>query len=528
MLNNQIAARPHSQGAVGSSARKGFDSGAFDSKGRQHMVGHGVVQTRLVVSHGRQRIAIAMPGARPYCDWSRYVAPVKKYDLIIIGSGSGNSLLTPDFDGWNVAIVERDAFGGTCLNRGCIPSKMFIYPASIVETLRTASRIGVEGEIAELRWTDIVDRVFGRIDPIASEGEQWRKSLDNITVYNNDARIVGPKQVQVGDETITADTIVLAAGARPRIPAIAGLDDVDYHTSATIMRVREVPRRLAIVGGGFIACEMAHVFGAAGANVTIVNRSDYLMRSHDDDISRAFTEVFGQRFDLRCGALPSRIDQVATDTGPEIHLHFDNGRTIIADALLVATGRVPNGHQLGVQNTGVELDDGGYVIVDDHMRTGVDGVWALGDICNPVQLKHTANAETRVVAHNIHHPDDLETVEYSGNPSAVFTHPQIAAVGRTEREIAAAGIDYVAHSQPYSATAYGWAMEDEHGFCKVIADANTRQLLGAHIMGHEASILIQQLVLGLRFGLTVDEMARGPLYVHPGLSEVVEQALLEL
>jgi len=449
---------------------------------------------------------------------------VEQFDLIIIGAGSGNSILTDDFDGWKVAIVERDVFGGTCLNRGCIPSKMFIYPASIVETVRTAGPLGVDAHVDNVRWADTVQRVFGRIDPIAAGGEEWRRSLDNVTVFSEDARFVGPKQVQVGDDVITADTIVLAAGARPRIPDIPGLTDVPFHTSATIMRVEEPPARLAILGGGFIACEMGHVFDAAGSDVTIINRSKMLLRTHDHEVSERFTEVFGKRFNLRCGTTPSQIRQ----DGDEIVIEFDGQEPVVVDALLVATGRIPNGEQLGVAETGVSLDNSGYVVVDEHQRTGVEGIWALGDICNPMQLKHTANAETRVIAHNIHHPEDLQTVNYSGAPSAVFTHPQIATVGQTERDLEAAGVNYVAHSQPYGATAYGWAMEDDHGFCKVICDADTRQLLGAHIIGHEASLLIQQLVLGMRFGITVDDMATGPLYIHPALSEVVEQALLEL
>ena len=453
-----------------------------------------------------------------------YPAGVQQFDLIIIGAGSGNSILTDDFADWNVAIVERDVFGGTCLNRGCIPSKMFIYPASIVETVRTAGPLGVDASVQAVDWPTIVDRVFGRIDPIAAGGEEYRRSLDNVTVFSEDARFVGPKQVQVGDEVITAETIVLAAGARPRIPDIPGLADVDFHTSATIMRVPEPPKRLAILGGGFIACEMGHVFDAAGSDVTIINRSQHLLRAHDDEISEKFTEVFGKRFNLRCGEVPT---QIRTE-GDEIVIDFPTGEPVVADELLVAIGRIPNGEQLGVTATGVTLDDSGYVVADEHQRTVVDGIWALGDISNPMQLKHTANAETRVVAHNIHNPDDLQTVNYSGAPSAVFTHPQIATVGKTERELKAEGVNYIAHSQPYAATAYGWAMEDDYGFCKVICDADTRQLLGAHILGHEASLLIQQLVLGMRFGLTVDEMATGPLYIHPALSEVVEQALLEL
>jgi len=402
---------------------------------------------------------------------------VDNFDLIIIGAGSGNSILTSDFDDWNVALVERDVFGGTCLNRGCIPSKMFIYPASIVDTVRDASRLGVDATIDAVHWPEIRDRVFGRIDPIAAGGEDYRKSLDNVTVFNADARFVGPKQVRVGGTdddpvVITADTIVLAAGARPRVPDIAGLADVRFHTSATVMRLETVPERMAILGGGFIACEMAHVFDAMGSQVTIVNRSKNLLRKEDDEISERFTEVFAKRLELRCGEAPTSISQ----RGDEIVLEFPTGDPLVCDELLVATGRIPNGSQLGVELTGVELNESGYVVVDEFQRTGVEGIWALGDISNPMQLKHTANAETRVIAHNIHNPDDLQTVHYSGTPSAVFSQPQVGSVGLTERELKAAGRPYVAHTQPYGATAYGWAMEDDHGFCKVIADPDTRLL----------------------------------------------------
>ena len=449
---------------------------------------------------------------------------MEKFDLIIIGAGSGNSVLTPDFDDWKVALVERDVFGGTCLNRGCIPSKMFIYPASIVESVRTADRLGVDAQVNNVRWGDMVQRVFGRIDPIAESGGEWRRSLDNITVFAEDARFVGEKQLQVGDQVITADTIVLAAGARPRIPDIPGLADVRYHTSASMMRVPQAPKRLGVLGGGFIAVEMSHMFQAAGSEVTIMNRSHHLLRAQDDEVSERFTEVFAERFNLQCGESPTSVRQ----EGEEIIIEFPTGNPVVVDELLVATGRVPNGEQLQVAETGVAIDDSGYVVVDEHQRTNVEGIWALGDISNRMQLKHTANAETRVVAHNIHHPDDLKSVNYSGTPSAVFSHPQVATVGKTERELKAEGVNYIAHTQPYSATAYGWAMEDDHGFCKVICDADTRLLLGAHIIGHEASLLIGQLIFGIRFGLTVDEMARDPLYIHPALSEVVEQALLEL
>ena len=196
--------------------------------------------------------------------------------------------------------------------------------------------------------------------------------------------------------------------------------------------------------------------------------------------------------------------------------------------MLVAVGRIPNGDELEVTATGVTLDGAGFVETDDHLRTAVDGIWALGDITNPAMLKHTANAEAKLIAHNIEHPDAMKQIERRFVPHAVFGHPQVASVGSTERDLRDRGVPYVVAQRDYAETAYGWAMEDTESFCKVLAHRDTRQLLGAHIIGPQASTLLQQLVQGMRFGQTVDEMATEQLYTHPALNEVVEQALLDL
>ncbi|MDH3753863.1 MAG: mycothione reductase, partial [Acidimicrobiia bacterium] len=436
------------------------------------------------------------------------------FDLIIIGTGSGNSILTPDFDGWNVAMVERDVFGGTCLNRGCIPSKMFVYAADQVEHARHADKLGVDLSVDGVRWAEIVERVFGRIDPIAQGGEDYRVGLDNVTVFRGDARFTGPKILQIGDVELTAPQIVLAAGARPFIPPVPGLDDVGYYTSDNIMRVDAPPPRLVIMGGGYIAAEMAHVFDGLGSSVTLVNRTSRLLRFEDDDISARFTEIASKRFEV---TLDAAVDRCSTDDdGIRIDLTVEGSpSTVHADAILVATGRIPNGAQLGVETAGVTLDDDGYVITDAALETNVSGIWALGDIVNPDQLKHTANAEARVVSHNLVHPDERVEVDLDPTPHAIFGSPQIAGVGVTEHELIESGRAYRRSIQPYGATAYGWAMEDETGFCKVLADPATRLLLGAHIIGPQASTLIQQLIQGMKFGLTVDQMATQQLYIHP-------------
>lgn len=448
------------------------------------------------------------------------------HDLIIIGAGSGNSIIGPEHDDMDVAIVERGLFGGTCLNVGCIPSKMFVYAAEIAElAAHVGPKLGVHTTFEGADWPAIRDRVFGRIDPIAAGGEDYRKSLENVTVYQHDARFVGPKEIQVGGETITADTIVIAAGARAWAPPIDGLEDVGYHTSDTIMRLDELPKRLAVLGGGYIATELGNVFGMLGSEVTFIVRSDAMLRSEDEAISTAFTEAYKQKFSTRfmAGVYSARRD------GDEIVLDlFPDHEELRVDAVLVATGRVPNGDQLDLAAHGYELDDDGYLVTDAKLRTNVDGVFALGDITNPVQLKHVANHEARVVRHNLANPSSMIEVDHRFIPHAVFGHPQVASVGMTERDAIAAGVDFTCHVQHYGSAAYGWAMEDSTSIVKLVMDSHTRLLLGAHICGPQASTLIQQLIQGMVFGQTVDQMATGQYYIHPALPEVIEQALLEL
>lgn len=453
---------------------------------------------------------------------------MRNYDLIIVGTGSGNSI-PPELDEWDIALVERDVFGGTCLNRGCIPSKMLIYAADQALHIREAAKYGLTASLDDVDWPGIVKRVFGRIDPIAEGGENYRRDdCDNITVYGDHGAFVDNKVLQVDGEEITADRIILAAGARPFIPQVPGLEDVDYHTSDTIMRIEELPERLAILGGGYIATELGHVFEAFGSTVTMMTRGSRLLRSEDDDISQRFTELSAERFNYLPGTTIEGVDQGGDGT-IQVHTTSDGAPHVVeADVLLVAAGRIPNSDQLHVERTGVRVDHAGRVSVDECLRTNVEGIWAFGDLSNHYQLKHVANAEARVVFHNVAHPEDPVPMDYSGAPHAVFSYPQIASVGMTERDASEEGLPYVTATKPFGDTAYGWAMEDTTSFVKVIAHAQTRQLLGAHIIGPQASTLIQPLIQGMRWDTTVDDLARGQMWIHPALTEVVENCLLDL
>jgi mycothione reductase len=453
---------------------------------------------------------------------------VADYDLAIIGTGSGNSLVTPDFDGKRVAIVEAGAFGGTCLNVGCIPTKMYVYAAEVAATVRHAGRFGIDARFEGVRWRDIRDRVFGRIDPISAGGQAYRRDSPNTTVFCGHAEFTGPKSLRVSAdgqcEEFSAEQIVIATGGRPMIPDVVAESGVAFHTSDTIMRLDELPGRLVILGGGYISAEFAHVFSALGAEVSVVARGIRLLRHLDSEISDRFTQIAATRWDLHLGV---EVDKLSGDQRG-VRLDFTDGSCAEGDALLVATGRVPNTDRLNLAAAGVETLFDGRVKVDCHGRTNVEGVWALGDVSSDFQLKHVANHEARVVAHNLAHPQELREFDHRFVPSAVFTDPQIASVGLTEDQARAANLCYVTATQAYGDTAYGWAMEDQTGICKLIADPGTGLLLGAHLMGYQASNLIQPLIQAMSLGQRVPELARGQYWIHPALMEVVENALLKL
>jgi mycothione reductase len=450
---------------------------------------------------------------------------VPDFDLAIIGTGSGNSLVTPDFDAKKVAIIEEGTFGGTCLNVGCIPTKMFVYTAEVADTIKQSKRYGIDAALTGVRWTDIRDRIFGRIDPISHGGKDYRVNGPNTTAFLGHATFTDPHTLSISTgDTVTAEQIVIAAGARPIVPDVITESGVAFHTSDTIMRIDELPKRLVILGGGYIGAEFAHVFGALGVDVTLVTRGNRLLRHLDSQISDAFTELASSHWDVSLDADLVR----ATSTDADVTLHFADGGSATGDLLLVATGRQPNIDRLDLELAGVHTHADGRIKVDGHGRTAAPHVWALGDVSSEYQLKHVANHEARVVAHNLSHPDDLIEFDHRYVPAAVFTSPQIATVGLTEDEAKLRYPNYVAATQQYGDTAFGWAMEDTTGICKVIADPSTGLLIGAHVMGYQASTLIQPLIHGMSFGQRAQDIAHGQYWIHPALAEVIENALLKL
>lgn len=456
------------------------------------------------------------------------------FDIAIIGTGSGNSILDERYIDKRVAICEQGVFGGTCLNVGCIPTKMFVYAADVAQSARESSQYGVDARVDGVRWPDIVSRVFGRIDPIALGGENYRRSSPNVDVFASHTRFRPTRpdgryslRTDDGDE-FTADQVVIAAGSRAVVPDAVAECGAPYHTSDTIMRISDVPDHLIIIGGGFVACEFAHIFSSLGSHVTMMIRGSTLLRGHDDDITMRFTDIASKKWEIRNHH--ELADARAVGNGVEITC--TDGTTVRGDTLLVATGRKPNGDLLDAEHAGVKVNAYGQVVVDEYQRTTARGIFALGDVSSDFQLKHVANHEARRVKHNLLQDwDDTEALMPSDHryvPSAVFTDPQIACVGLTENQARAKGYKIRVKIQDYGDVAYGWAMEDGTGITKIIVDDDSGLILGAHIMGHQASSLIQPLIQAMNFDLSAQDMARGQYWIHPALPEVVENALLAL
>jgi mycothione reductase len=300
------------------------------------------------------------------------------------------------------------------------------------------------------------------------------------------------------------------------------------------MRIEDVPRHVVIVGGGYVAAEFAHVFSAFGSTVTQVVRSNALLRHHDQDISARYTAHAGKQWNLHRDRSLESIEP--TERGVNVAVRTNGSaevETIGADIALLAVGRKANVEGLDPAAAGLDQHPDGRLVADQYQRLlaggrPASGMWTLGDVSSDYELKHVANHEARVVQRNLLHPDELKPADHRFVPSAVFTRPQVASVGRTEAEAVEGGYDVVTSTQDYGSVAYGWAMEDETGFVKLVADRGTGLLLGAHILGHEASMIIQPLVQAMSFGLAPRTMARDQYWIHPALPEVVENALIGL
>ncbi|RJQ21134.1 dihydrolipoyl dehydrogenase [Candidatus Woesearchaeota archaeon] len=443
------------------------------------------------------------------------------FDVVVIGAGSGLEISSYAAEqGLNVAVIEPGPFGGTCLNRGCIPSKMLIHAADVARTVQEAGKFGVNASFNGVAWKKLVSRINATIGRDARGIEAGNRSSKNVTVFKEYAQFLGKDSLLVGKEVIQGKRIFICAGSRPFVPKIPGLKEVNYLTSDEALRLPKQPKSIIIIGGGYIGCELAHFFGSLGTKVTIVQRGNLLMGAEDGDIARKFTQVYRRRFTVLLNTdvlgVRKRGREIAVDLKKK-----GKKATITGEQLLVATGRVPNSDVLNVKAAGVKVNERGFVVVDKYLRTSVQNVWAIGDIAGVFMFKHSANLEAQFAVQNAF--GEKVPVDYAAMPHAAFTNPQVASVGATEEELAREKRRFVKNIYEYKNTGYGAALRESDGFVKVLAEPKTGAILGCHILGPHASILIHEVIVAMKAGLGVEGI-RQAVHVHPALSEVVQRA----
>ncbi len=451
-----------------------------------------------------------------------------EYDAIIIGSGAGMNVASKaSREGTKVAVIDRDPIGGTCLNRGCIPSKVMIYPADVIKTAQEAEKVGVFMTVKGVDFDHLMKRTWKIVLQDRKEMEEGVNRDPNVDFYNQIGEFVSDYTLKVGTKTITAPKIVIASGARPYIPPTEGLGEVGFLTNRNVFDIKKPPESLLIVGGGYIAVEFAHFFSSVGTKVTIIGRNQRLLPKEEPLIS----ELLKLRLSKYVRIYTNTEVLSASKEGDEkalIAKSVENGKhfKFKGKEILIAAGRISNSDLLKPEKTGVTVDEQGWIRVDKYLMTTKPNIYALGDATGRHQFRHTANYESEIVWANLFR-NRRKMVDEHAVPHAVFTYPQIGAVGLREAD-AKKNHEVLVGIKRYIDTAKGYAMAEEDGVVKVIVDANSKRILGAHIIGPEAANLIQ-LIVDLMNAERGDFL---PLtrtqVIHPALSEVVIGAFANL
>ena len=452
-----------------------------------------------------------------------------KYDAIIIGTGQAGPALAGRLAGagMKVAVIERKRFGGTCVNNGCIPTKTLIASARAAHVARRAGEYGVmiDGSI-----TVDMKKVKARKDAVvrrSNEGlEQWLRGTENVTIYQGHGRFEDAHQVRVGDELLEADRIFINVGGRAATPALPGHDQVSYFNNSTMMEVDFVPEHLIVIGGSYIGLEFAQMYRRFGSAVTIVEMSPRLIQREDVDVSQAIgaileAEGINLRLSAQCIALEKRGDKVAVNVDCSA-----GDKTVVGSHLLLAMGRVPNTGDLGLKNAGVTVDQRGYIEVDDQLRTNVPGIYALGDCNGRGAFTHTAYNDYEIVAANLL-DGDPRRVSDRITAYALYIDPPLGRAGMTEAEVRKTGRKALLGKRPM--TRVGRALEkgETQGFMKVLIDAETKEILGASLLGIECDEVIHS-ILDVMYAKAPYTVIQRAMHIHPTVTELIPTMLGEL
>ena len=458
---------------------------------------------------------------------------MKEYDLISIGTGSAMGIVDAMINqnpNMTVAVIDKDEPGGICLTRGCIPSKILLYPAELVRIVEEAKELGIDTEIKKIDFKNIMERMRKIINKDIEMIRQGLSHSPNIDYYPKQAEFVAPYNLKVGEETISANMIFLCTGSKPKIPKIKGLKKAGYLTSDTLLKISDLPESVAIIGGGYIAAEFGHFLAAMGSKVTIIGRNRMFLPSEEPEVSILAKKILEKNMTIITGHEVREVTK-SKNKKKVTAINVENGekKTVISDEILVAAGRGSNSDILHPNLAGIETDENGWIITNEFLETSQPGIWALGDANGKYPFKHVANFESMIVYYNSVLNRQVP-INYNVIPHAVFTYPEIAGVGIKENEaIQRYGKDSVLIGiQRYEDTAKGEAIAAKDYFVKVIVEKNNRKILGAHVIGPYASILIQEIInIMYTQEKNTDPITNG-MHIHPALTEVVERAFRNL
>jgi dihydrolipoamide dehydrogenase len=449
----------------------------------------------------------------------------KHFDLIVVGTGPGGyvSAIRAAQLGLKTAVVEKDELGGTCLNWGCIPTKAWVVSAHLLEQIKRAKEYGIEVGEPRIRWDWLLERKNKVVKQLTS-GVKVLLSGRQVEIHRGTARLTGPNRMIVtgregGGTELSAGSIVLATGAYATLPPGFAVDGRRIVTSQEALDLEAQPRRLAVLGGGVVGCEFACFFAAIGSQVTLIEMLPRLVPAEDDEIAQALErELKKQKIEV---FLNAKVEGLQDRPNGAIALALAGGKMVEVDCVLVATGRRPYTNGLGLEQVGVALGERGRIVVDERLQTSIPGLYAIGDVTDMKQLAHFASAQGKAAAEiAAGHPAQTH---WRSVPAATFTSPEIASVGLTEREAKAEGRRVKIGRFPLRAHGRNIADGETAGFVKLIADADTRQVLGAHIFGAKASEIIHECALAIAADLDIEAIAQA-IHAHPTVIEALGEA----
>lgn len=454
---------------------------------------------------------------------------MQHFDLLVIGGGAGISVVEAAMqNGLKCALVEKAKMGGTCLTRGCIPSKVLVHPADLLREAQRGAVTGFYGDNLRLDWQTVSKRVWQKIN-VSQRLEGNLRKAELLTLYKGTARFVGRQIVEIEDADsdeiyqVSADKIVIASGARSAVPPIKGLEKTGYLTAESFFGAKYPDKPyndLVIIGGGAIGLEFAHIFSAFGTKVTLIEMQDRIAYQEEPEISDKLQQQF-EHYGIKVLTSTKAVSVDSADGRKIVTSETVDGIQIevLCDEVLIASGVRSNSDLLHLEHTDIETDERGWIKTNEYLETSQDNVWAVGDINGKYQFRHKANYEVEVLVHNLFSNKQRRKASYASVPWAIFTHPQIAHVGMTEQQAIAAGHKILVGRNPYSATANGYALgyepgDQDDGFVKLITDSSYK-ILGVHIIGPQAAILIQPYVYLMNAGASCSrqetEMPNGQL-----------------